>query len=80
MQKPFQKWGIDFIGKIIEKYSVENLWILLATYYFTKWIESIPIKRATSKVVTIFLMNNILTIFGVPKNFLLDNATCFREE
>lgn len=80
VQAPFQKWGIDFIGKIPNKSSGGHSYILVATNYFTKWIEAIPTRRATSKVVTDFVMQNILTRFGCPEVIVVDNAMCFRSQ
>jgi hypothetical protein len=42
MEEPFQQWGLDFIGKINPTYSGHHKWILIATDYFTKWIEVVP--------------------------------------
>jgi hypothetical protein len=39
---PFQQWGLDFIGEINPSSSGQHKWILVATDYFTKWIEAIP--------------------------------------
>lgn len=52
----------------------------MATDYFTKRIEAIPTKQTTSKVVTNFLMDNIITRFGVPAKMVMDNSMCFRSE
>lgn len=41
-EEPFQMWGIDFIGEIANKSSGGHKWILVATDYFTKWVEAIP--------------------------------------
>ncbi|XP_059076275.1 uncharacterized protein LOC131875685 [Cryptomeria japonica] len=53
---------------------------MVATDYFTKWIEAIPTKHATSKVVIEFLMDNVLTWFCVPVKLIMDNAMCFRSK
>ena len=78
VQEPFQQWGIKFIGKITNKSSGGHSWILVATDYFTKWVEEIPTRNATSKVVINFILNNIITRFGCPQNLVTDNAMCFR--
>lgn len=52
----------------------------MATDYFTKWIEAIPIKRAISKVVIEFLMDNLLRRFGVLMKLIMDYAMYFRSE
>lgn len=52
----------------------------MATDYFNKWIEAIPTKKATSKVVIEFLMHNVITRFGVPVKLIMDNAMSFGSE
>jgi hypothetical protein len=47
------------------------------TYYFTKWVEAIPTKSATEKVVMDFLEDKIITRFGVPSKIIKDNAKAF---
>ena len=46
---PFKGWGIDLIGQIYPPSSKNHKFILVATYYFTKWVEAIPLKNVTSK-------------------------------
>lgn len=41
-KEPFQMWGVDFIGEIVNKSSGGHKWILVTTDYFTKWVEAIP--------------------------------------
>ena len=38
IEKPFQHWGLDFIGEIHPPSSGQHKWILTTIYYFTKWI------------------------------------------
>lgn len=78
VEAPFHQWGIDFIGEIVDKSSGGHRWILVATDYFTKWIEAIPMKQTTNKVVMNFLLENIITRFGVPVRLIIDNGMCFR--
>lgn len=80
IQAPFQQWGLDFIGDIFPKFSTSYSWILVATDYFTKWVEAISTRNATSKVVNNFLLNNITSRFGYPQKIVTDNAMCFRYE
>jgi len=53
---------------------------LIAIDYFTKWVEAIPTRKVTSKVVIDFLMNKILIRFGVLERLVCDNDMCFRSE
>jgi hypothetical protein len=71
---PFQQWGLDFIGEIHPPSSGKHKWILTSTYYFTKWIESIPPKNTTDKVIMTFLEGNIFSRFGCPRKMITDNS------
>eukprot|EP00253_Pinus_taeda_P032825 PITA_32825 len=75
---PFQQWGLDFIGEINPHSSGQHIWILVATDYFTKWIEAIPTRKANHHVVMKFLTENIFTRFGCPRKLVIDNAIAFR--
>ena len=45
--------------------------------YFTKWVEAIPTKTATEKVVIDFIEERIITRFGTPLKIIIDNAKAF---
>jgi hypothetical protein len=75
---PFQQWGLDLIGEINPSSTGQHKWILVATDYFTKWIEAIPTRIATHQVIMKFIYENILSIFGCPKRLVTDNATAFK--
>jgi hypothetical protein len=76
---PFQQWGQDFIGKIHPTSSGQHRWILTATYYFTKWIEFIPTRNTSHKVIIGFL-EDIMARFGCSNRIVTDNATYFKAE
>eukprot|EP00253_Pinus_taeda_P032705 PITA_32705 len=76
----FSDWGLDFIGEIHPASSGQHRWILTATDYFTKWIESIPTQQATDSVIISFLENNILSRFGCPFKLITDNAAAFKSK
>ena len=46
---PFRGWEIDLIGQIYPPSSKNHKFILVATDYFTKWVEAIPLKNVTQK-------------------------------
>ena len=69
---PFQQWGLDFIGKIHPPSSGQHKWIFTATYYFTKWIEFIPTRSDSHKVIIGFL-EYIIGRFGSLKRIFTDN-------
>jgi ribonuclease HI len=78
--RPFQQWGLDFIGEIHPPSSGQHRWILVATDYFTKWIEAIPTRNANHTVIINFLQENIFARFGCPKRLVADNAAAFKDK
>jgi transposase InsO family protein len=52
---------------------------LTATDYFTKWIEAIPTRSASHKVIISFL-EDIVARFGCPKRIITDNVASFKVE
>jgi hypothetical protein len=71
---PFQQWGLYFISEINTPFSGKHKWILIATEYFTKWIEVVPTRNSTDKVIMNFLETNIFARFGCPRNIITENA------
>ena len=49
----------------------------MATEYFTKWVEAIPLRKATGVVVANFIREHIITRFGIPYKLITDNSTPF---
>ena len=47
------------------------------TKHFTKWVEAIPLKKATGVAISNFICKHIITWFGVPTNLISDNGTPF---
>ena len=73
---PFHTWAFDLIGPIILSFKGYT-WILATTKCFTKWVEAIPLKKATGPTVANFIKENIICRFGIPRRILLDNGTFF---
>jgi len=70
---------LDFIGEIHPPSSGQHRWILTATDYFTKWIEDVPTRSTSHKVIISFL-EDIIARFGCPRKIVTDNASPFRSE
>ena len=47
----------------------------MATEYFTKWVEAVPLRKATEGAVANFIKENIIVRFGVPHRIISDNGT-----
>jgi hypothetical protein len=77
--EPFQQWGLEFIGEIHPSSSGHHRWIVTTNDYFTKWIEVIPTKSDSHKVIINFL-EDIIARFGCPSRIVTDNDTSFSYE
>ena len=77
--KPFEQWGIDIIGEINPNSSLQHKYILIATDYFTRWVETISLRKVNKDAVIEFLQENIMTKFGVPILLFFDNASYFQQ-
>jgi hypothetical protein len=52
---PFRGWRLDFIGEIHSGSSKGHRFILVATDYFTKWSEAVPLRNMTHWEVISFV-------------------------
>jgi hypothetical protein len=77
VSRHFEKWGLDIIGEITPSSSKTHKYVLTATDYFTKWVESIPLAHVNKKVVIQFIEKQLITRFGVPSVLVFDNTTYF---
>ena len=57
--------------------AAKHAWILVAIYYFTKWVEAKSYADLTSKEVCDFVEEHIVTRFGMPETIITDNGTIF---
>uniref|UniRef100_A0A2N9GKK5 Integrase catalytic domain-containing protein n=1 Tax=Fagus sylvatica TaxID=28930 RepID=A0A2N9GKK5_FAGSY len=73
---PFHTWGLDLIDPISPA-SGSHIWILVATKYFTKWVEAVSLRKATGAAVANFIREHIITRFGIPYKLISDNGTPF---
>ena len=55
-------------------------YLVVATEYFTKWIEVEPVAQITTHKITHFVWKNIVCCFGVPKHLVSDNGTQFARQ
>jgi hypothetical protein len=74
---PLRGWGIDQISQIFPWSSKGHNFLLVATDYFTKWVEAIPLKVASSANVIEFIREHIIYRFGVPKSITTNQGKMF---
>ena len=76
----FDLWGMDFMGPSPPPPPppfFNNLYILLAVDYVSKWVEAIPTRTNDASVVAQFLHSHIFSRFGTPRPLITDNGTHF---
>ena len=74
---PFRGWGLDFIGQINPPSSKGHHIMLVATNYFTKWTEAVPLKNMTHREVIEFVTEHIIRRFGIPQTLTTDQGSSF---
>ncbi|XP_021766139.1 uncharacterized protein LOC110730628 [Chenopodium quinoa] len=68
---------MDAIGPIKPPSSAYHEYILIATYYFTKWVEVQAFKSLNTRAIILFLKEKIFTRYGIPDSITVDQATMF---
>jgi RNase H-like domain found in reverse transcriptase/Reverse transcriptase (RNA-dependent DNA polymerase)/Integrase zinc binding domain len=71
--QPFQRWGIDLIGRLPETTS-GNRWIITAIDYATGWPIAKAIPKATEDAVAEFIFNEIYMHYGAPQEIFTDGG------
>ncbi|RDY12009.1 Retrovirus-related Pol polyprotein, partial [Mucuna pruriens] len=77
---PFSMWGLDAIGPIEPKASNGHRFILVAIYYFTKWVKVVLYSNVTHSVVARFIKRDIICYYGLPAHIIIDNDTNLNNE
>ncbi|GKU97768.1 hypothetical protein SLEP1_g10860 [Rubroshorea leprosula] len=74
---PFRGWAIDLIGKVYPPSSKGHSFIIVATDYFTKWVEAKPMKKVDQYDVIKFIKEDIIHRFGLLETITTDQGTVF---
>ncbi|XP_058181214.1 uncharacterized protein LOC131299647 [Rhododendron vialii] len=73
-------WALDVIEKIYPPSSGNHTYILVATDYFTKWAEAVPLKSVDQQEVIKVIKERIIHRFGLPEHLVADRGTIFMGE
>ena len=71
---------MDMIGQIHPASSKGHKYILAATDYFTKWVEAIPVKKASTQDMIGFVKEHIIYRFGIPQTITTDQGSVFTSD
>ena len=73
--QPFEKWGIDFIGPISPAViNSQARYIIVATDYFTTWVEVRATCRANAQSTAKFLCEQVILRYGCPLELISDRG------
>ncbi|XP_044317458.1 uncharacterized protein LOC123038064 [Drosophila rhopaloa] len=74
--EPFALVGADFVGPL-PRTRRGNTMLLVFIDVFSKWVQLIPLKKATSAQLEFGFRERILSRFGAPRRLICDNGTQF---
>nr|CAN60222.1 hypothetical protein VITISV_027939 [Vitis vinifera] len=72
----FAQWGMDIVGPLPAT-PAQKKFLLIATDYFSKWVEAEAYASIKDKNVTKFIWKNIICRFGIPQTIIADNGPQF---
>ncbi|XP_034197876.1 uncharacterized protein LOC117613376 [Prunus dulcis] len=73
---PFMQWAIDLVGPLPPAPAKKEM-MIVATDYFTKWIEAEALSSTKEADVERFIWRNIICRFGCPQSLVIDNGSQF---
>eukprot|EP00253_Pinus_taeda_P019087 PITA_19087 len=76
---PFTKWGIDFTT-CNPPSTANHKHIIVAVDYFTKWAKAMPTYKNDSETTTLFLFNQIISGFGIPREIATNHGSHFQNQ
>ncbi|XP_059668901.1 uncharacterized protein LOC132313991 [Cornus florida] len=74
---PFRGCALDFIGKLTAPSVDGHTHIVVATDYFTKWVEAIPLKTCEQPTMIDFIKKHIIHRFGIPETTTTNRGLSF---
>lgn len=77
--RPWELISMDFLGPY-PRSKHGNVWLLVVTDFFTKFVMVQCMKSATAPGVCAFTEGNIFTLFGAPSICITDNAKVFHSD
>nr|XP_027063058.1 uncharacterized protein LOC113689487 [Coffea arabica] len=75
---PFEQWGTDIIGPF-PRTPGNHAYVVVAVDYFTKWVETEPLRTITGSAVQKFFWKNVVCRFGLPRVVISDNGRQFAD-
>jgi hypothetical protein len=76
---PFTKWGIDYATCHLAS-SRGHRYIIVVVDYFTKWVEAMPMFKDDGETTTLFIFNQIVARFYIPREIVTDYGSHFQNK
>ncbi|XP_052190043.1 uncharacterized protein LOC127799867 [Diospyros lotus] len=73
---PFAQWGLDILGPFPQA-TGQRKFLLVATDYFTKWIEAEALATISARKVEAMVWKDIVCRFGIPRVINTDHGKQF---
>jgi hypothetical protein len=68
---------LNFIGEIHPSSTKGHRFVLVATDYFTKWVDVVPLRNMTHRELIDFVMGHTVYIFGIPQTLTTYQGATF---
>ncbi|XP_026395814.1 uncharacterized protein LOC113290420 [Papaver somniferum] len=75
---PFAKWVLDIVGPLVPG-SKQRRFLIVATDYFTKWVEAKATQHIRDSDIFSFIFEQTICRFGIPVQLVSDNGKQFEE-
>jgi hypothetical protein len=76
---PFTKWGIDYTT-CHPPSAMGHHYIIVAVEYFTKWVKAMPTFNNDGETSSLFLFNQMIERFDIPKEIVADHGSHFQNK
>jgi hypothetical protein len=76
---PFTKWGIDY-ATCNPPSARGHRYIIVVVDYFTKWVKAMPTFKDDGETANLFLFNQIIARFDVPRGIVTDHGNHFHKK
>jgi hypothetical protein len=76
---PFKTCGIDYTT-CNPPSARGHRYIIVAVDYFTKWVEAMLTFKYDGETMALFLFNQIIAWFGVPREIVTDHGSHFQNQ
>ncbi|KAH9271466.1 hypothetical protein BASA83_006318 [Batrachochytrium salamandrivorans] len=73
---PFERWGIDFYGPMVETKS-GNKYLITCIDYATRWVLAKPVKDMTESAVSSAFLYELMMTYGAPFEIISDRGKSF---